>query len=145
MAKMKKLDRTVDQVIAWSRAQSKHPTQSWSGKCQSHCRQAYGVNAWAASAIIAWKKIPPEYRHDGGKPSAAPRGALLYYSGGEYGHVAIAIGRKTSTNCMSNDYVRPGEIDSCSRLFPRWGLTYLGWSNWTPFGVLALDAVKAKP
>ena len=138
MAK-KYLPRNINEVITWSRNQVKNPTQDWTGLCQSHCRQAYGVPAWAPSAIAAWHKIPDAQKHVGGKPKDAPRGALLYYAGGKFGHVAIAVGKKTSTNCLSNDYVRPGMIDSCSREFPRWGLKYLGYSAWTPHGSLRLD------
>jgi len=138
MAK-KYLSRNINEVITWSRNQVKHPTQDWTGLCQSHCRQAYGVPAWAGSAIIAWRSIPAAQKHPGIKPSSAPRGSLLYYDIGKWGHVAIAIGKKTDTSCLSNDYVRQGMIDACSRDFPRWGATYLGWSAWTPVGSLRLD------
>ena len=57
MAK-KYLPRNINEVITWSRNQVKNPTQDWTGLCQSHCRQAYGVPAWAPSAIAAWHKIP---------------------------------------------------------------------------------------
>jgi hypothetical protein len=73
MAK-KYLERNVNQVITWSRNQVKDPTQDWTALCQSHCRQAYGVPAWAGSAIIAWRKIPKRQKKTGGKPSDAPRG-----------------------------------------------------------------------
>ena len=68
MAK-KYLERNVNQVITWSRNQIKDPTQDWTGLCQSHCRHAYGVPAWAGSAIIAWNKIP--------RSAEAPVGAPL--------------------------------------------------------------------
>lgn len=125
----------VDNVIAWSRAQMTKPTQDWSGLCQSHCRSAYGVSAWADSAIHAWGKIPQHFKHAGGKPSEAPRGAVLYYSGGSAGHAALAIGHK-GKNCLSNDYAHHGRIGVAPRTFPRWNLHYLGWSAWTPWGVL---------
>jgi hypothetical protein len=138
MAK-KYLPRNVNEVITWSRNQVKDPTQDWTGLCQSHCRQAYGVGPWAASAIIAWRAIPAAQKTVGGTPSDAPRGSLLYYDIGQFGHVAIAIGKRTHGSCLSNDYVRRGMIDACSREFPRWGVKYLGWSAWTPFGSLRLD------
>lgn len=138
LLKPRRLPRTVSTVIAWSREQSQHPTQSWQGLCQSHCRTAYGVKAWSSSAIGAWAKIPLRYRHTGGSPTDAPRGALLYYSGGKYGHVALAIGKRTSTWCLSNDYTAQGRIGVAPRTFPRWGLHYVGWSNWTPEGMLDL-------
>lgn len=134
----KVLPRSVDEVIAWGRDQIKNPTQDWTGKCQSFCRQSYGVRAWAPSAITAWNKIPARHKHQGGKPSEAPRGALIYFAGGQFGHVSLAIGKKTHDKCLSNDYVRHGQINVAPRDFPRWGLRYVGWSLWTPFG--SLDA-----
>lgn len=139
LKRKKVLPRTVDEVIEWGRGQIRKPTQSWFYRCQSFCRQAYGVKAWSGTAIGAWDRIPDAYRHHGGKPSDAPRGALLYYSGGKAGHVAIAIGKASSDKCLSNDYVRKGRIDVAPRTFPRWKIRYVGWSNWTPFGVLDLD------
>jgi hypothetical protein len=53
--------------------------------------------------------------------------------------VAIAIGKKTTASCLSNDYVRHGQIDVAPRDFRRWGLQYLVWSVWTPSGSLQLD------
>jgi hypothetical protein len=138
------LPRSVDEVIAWSRNQKDHPTQSWEGMCQSHCRNAYGVPAWAPSAAQAWEKIPDSEKHKGGNPNDAPRGALLYYLGGKFGHVALAIGKTTPNGktewCLSNDYSAKGKIGVAPRTFARWGnLKYVGWSNWTPSGSLKLD------
>ena len=130
------LDRSVDEVMKWANNQRKNPTQSWRMLCQSFCRQAYGVPAWAPSAISAWGKIPRNQKHVGGKPSDAPRGALLYYAIGKYGHVTIACGKKRSVNCLSNDYMETGQIDYAPRTLPRWNARYLGWSNWTPYGEL---------
>ena len=131
------LSRSVDEAIAWARGQVDDPTQDWTALCQSFCRQSYGVPAWSSSAIGAWGKIPPAKRHIAGKPSEAPRGALLYYGGGKWGHVAIAVGKRTKRSCLSNDYVSRGRIDQAPRTFPRWGLIYLGWSFWTPYGEMA--------
>jgi hypothetical protein len=127
------LPRSVDDAIRWSLNQSKHPSKSWKGLCQSHCRNAYGVPAWSDSAIHAWGRIPASKKHAGGNPNDAPRGALLYYSGGRFGHVALATG-VTNKRCLSNDYVRQGHIDYAPRTFPRWGLHYVGYSFWTPYG-----------
>jgi hypothetical protein len=135
----KYLKRDVADVMDWARDQRHDPSQNWAMKCQSFCRQAYGVDAWAYSAIQAWGRIPRIQKHVGGKPSAAPRGALLYYAIGKYGHVAIAAGVKTNTKCLSNDYVERGKIDYAPRSFESWGARYLGWSNWTPFGELRVS------
>jgi hypothetical protein len=128
--------KNVQEVMTWGHKQMEHPSQDWSGKCQSFCRQAYGVDAWADSALHAWGKIPRVHKVAGTDPSKAPRGAILYYAGGTYGHAALAAGIKTHDQCQSTDYVRQGQIDYAPRTFPRWGLRYLGYSFWTPFGVL---------
>lgn len=128
------LSRSVDDAIAFAERQAANPTQSWDGLCQSFCRQAYGVPAWASSAKQAWGKIPHDQKHSGGHPDDAPRGALIYFDSGTYGHVALAIGKSTNDKCYSNDYVERGHIDKAPRDFPRWGLHYVGWSYWTPSG-----------
>lgn len=130
------LARDVDDVIRWGRSEIDHPDRSYQGLCQSFCRTAYGVGAWSDSAAHAWARIPHDKRHTAGGPAAAPRGALLYYAGGTYGHVAIAIGKRTHDKCLSNDYVRRGRIDVAPRSFSRWGVDFLGWSFWTPYGEL---------
>jgi len=127
----KYLKRSVSEAIEWARRQIHHPSQSWYRLCQSFVRQAYGVPGWANSAIIAWNKIPNGKKHIGGSPSSAPRGAALYYSGGQWGHVALA----SRTHALSNDYKRRGKIDYVPRSLPAWGnFKYLGWSMWTPYG-----------
>lgn len=136
----KYLKRTVDEVMQFAKDQRNHPTQSWQGLCQSFCRNAYGVPAWAPSAIDAWHKIPKSEKHVGSNPGLAPRGALLYYSGGQYGHVALAMGKKTHDRCFTNDYTGAGQIGVAPRTFPRWGIKYLGWSTWTPYGSLDLNS-----
>lgn len=132
----KYLPRTVAEVMAFARGEIKSPDIDYSVLCQRFCRTAYGVPAWASSARKAWDAIPANRKHVGGKPTDAPRGALLYYDIGQFGHVAIAAGVKTDTRCISNDYVRRGKIDYAPRALPRWGVKYLGWSAWTPFGEL---------
>lgn len=133
------LTRSVDEAIEWGWGQAKDPSRDWTGLCQSFCRQSYNVPAWAASAIIAWRKIPKSKKVIGGKPEDAPRGALLYYEGGKFGHVALAIGKKTNRSCLSNDYIERGKIGRAPRGFPRWGIRYVGYSLWTPFGSMKID------
>ena len=132
------LKRSVDEAIEWAWGQAKDPSQDWTGLCQSFCRQAYGVGPWAASAIKAWERIPKAKKVIGGSPEDAPRGVLLYYSGGQFGHVALAIGKKTNRSCLSNDYVARGKIGRAPRGFPRWGIRYLGYSAWTPLGTMQI-------
>jgi hypothetical protein len=139
------LKRSVDDVIAWGSNQIDNPSQDWHNLCQSFCRQSYGVPAWAKSAWIAWNSIPEKEKTRSTNPANAPRGSLIYYSGGDFGHVTISIGKSTTTNVLSNDYLRRGRIDKCStRDLPRWsGIRPVGWSFWTPHGELKPDSAPA--
>lgn len=132
------LDRSVNEAIAWGRRQISHPSQNWTLRCQSFVRQCYGVPAWAGSAQSAWDSIPSTQKHWGGTPGNAPRGAAIYFRGGQYGHVMLAIGVTTHVNALSNDYDERGRIDVVPRTIPNWGLDYLGWSAWTKYGSLRL-------
>lgn len=136
----KYLKKTVQQVMTDARAEIKNPSKSWKGLCQSFCRTMYGVPAWASSASAAWDKIPAQHRHTHGGPEAAPRGALLYFKGGKYGHVMIAAGVRTKNKAIGTDYQRTGKVDYCPRRIPNWGnLKYVGWSAWTPYGELKVS------
>ena len=46
--------RNVDKAIEWMEKQSKNPSQSWKGLCQSTCRQAYSMGPFGSSAKDAW-------------------------------------------------------------------------------------------
>jgi hypothetical protein len=128
------LSRTPDEAIAWGRRQMTNPTQDWTLRCQSFVRQCYNVPAWAPSAQAAWDRIPNDQKVKGGHPSDAPRAAAIYFRGGQWGHVMLAIGKATDTNALSNDYVERGMIDVVARTIPNWNMEYLGWSAWTPYG-----------
>lgn len=130
------LPRTVGEVMRWARGQIEDPDMDYSVLCQRFCRTAYGVPAWSVSARKAFDATPRQHKHTKGEPEDAPRGALLYYDIGTFGHVALAAGVHTDTRCISNDYIRRGKIDFAPRDLPRWGVRYLGWSAWTPFGEL---------
>lgn len=129
--------KTIQQAEDWAHAQISKPSQSWKSQCQSFVRQAYGVGSWAPSAYDAWLKIPSKQRHFS-VIEDAPRGAAIYFKhrvgDPRPGHVVIA----TEHNCLSNDIYRSGEIDVAPRdiFISKWNMEYLGWSLWTPFGVI---------
>lgn len=130
--------RNINEAIAYGRGQIDHPSQQWVALCQSFVRNCYGVPAWAPSAYDAWLKIPVKHRQLG-PIEQAPRGAAIYFkrnkAGSERpGHVVLA----TKTACLSNDIYRHGGIDNAPRTVfePKWNMGYLGWSLWTPYGVL---------
>lgn len=130
--------RTVQEAEDWGHGQVHHPSQSWAGLCQSFVRNCMGVPAWAATAYDAWMRIPAHQRHEGGDVMDAPRGVALYFKhasgAARPGHVVLS----TKTHCLSNDIYRHGMIDVAPRtvFVPHWGMHYLGWSGWTPHGVM---------
>ena len=146
----KELERTVEQAIAWGRARidkldGPKPGGRWDARCQQFVRSCLDTPAWAAklpgvdSAIEAFYAIPEEWRFETSDPREAPRGAQVYYEIGTYGHVVLAIGKTTNQWALGNDYVRQGRIDVCPRDLPRWRAKCVGWSTWTPFGMLDIS------
>lgn len=128
---------TVDAAIlaAWAEQRSRRAT--WRVLCLKFCRTMYGLPVVAPSARQFGDMVPAKYRHTG-HPSHAPRGALLVYDIGEFGHIAIAIGRTTNDTCLSNDYIETGRIDPAPRTFPRWPVSFRFWTEWTPYGLIDL-------
>ena len=54
--------RNVDKAIEWMEKQSKNPSQSWKGLCQSTCRQAYSMGPFGSSARDAWGNVKDRYK-----------------------------------------------------------------------------------
>ncbi len=120
-------NRDVDGAIKWLKDQSKSPSQSWKGLCQSSCRQAYNLPAWAPSAIDAWKSVKSKYKveckdhTDKSWWSAIPRGAIIYSLAGKYGHAWVADDDMTG---WSVDYKRSGHIDRVEIRLKGWNSYY---------------------
>lgn len=129
--------RSVDAAILAAWAESRSRRAIWRVLCLKFCRTMYGLPVVAPSAKIYGDMVPPQYRH-AGRPEDAPRGALLLYDLGEFGHIAIAIGKKTRDKCLSNDYISTGRIDPAPRSFVRWGVRFRFWTEWTPYGLIDL-------
>jgi hypothetical protein len=124
---------SIDKALEYARSQWKNSTAGWEGHCQKFVRSCYGVPAWAASAKLAWDKIPAEHKFT--VPfEEIPRGAAIYFTMGEYGHVMIA----GYQDAFSNDYKRHDRIDPVPRDIPLWHgkRSYVGYSFWTPFGIV---------
>ncbi len=117
----------------WMMEQHRLGTTGWSGMCAKAARSALGVPPVAPSAA-AWAALAERHGQlHKGKPEDAPEGSGLLYSGGKYGHAANA--GKHKEWCWSTDYERQDHIGRAPRDFPRWHLTYLGWTGWTSYGV----------
>jgi hypothetical protein len=97
----------------------------WRNLCLKRVRTLLGVPAKYASAILAWRHVAPEDRHDDPEP---PRGVPVFWAIGTYGHVAVSDGGGW---CFSTDIMRRGRLDRVpiALISQRWGATYLGWSE----------------
>lgn len=87
--------RSVDAAIGWMRAQDASNSGGWQARCLAAVGQAYGhagttqVNGrfWARDQLTA---MPDRYKLP--TSSNPPRGALVFWDTGRYGHIAISNG-----------------------------------------------------
>ena len=99
----------------------------FAGHCHKTCQDAWGLPVMYASAIDAWNHIPAQHRHT--NLDTAPIGAPVFFSGGQYGHVALMSDKKgilISTDAPTRDYI--GEVP-VSYFTKKWGKTLLGWAS----------------
>jgi surface antigen len=88
---------------------------------------AYGYGASGfTSAAVHWADTPSQYKHTG--DTNPPAGALVFFTTGVYGHVALAMG---SGQLASNDIHGNGTFTytTISEIETKWGAGYLGWTN----------------
>lgn len=146
------MTRSVEEALAYAKAESERRSQDWAAYCQRFVRSCYGIEPLFASAWAQWLGADPEDRNPGIDPGEAPVGAALCYRGGAYGHIMLAArDRDGVPMAWSNDLVRRGQIDYVPRSAPvtTWGQTYVGWLSAVndvdlPLG-LAPDAPPKRP
>lgn len=123
--------RTVEQALAFARAEHDHETQDWTNYCQRFVRSCYAIPSGFASAWAQWLGADAEDRVAGGNPADAPLGSALCYKGsGPYGHIMLAARPSAGVaGAWSNDLVRSGDIDWSARTAPttKWAQGYLGY------------------
>lgn len=123
--------------MAWALAElrSSDPTWSnqlrapWSGYCEAFVEIAYGTRHHYASANANFKAQKAAGRlHTDANP---PVGALVFYAGAPYGHVAISVGRGQVVTTWGQDGQRYAVRQVGLRAFAN---PYLGWAyppgNW---------------
>lgn len=117
------MTNTPDKAISLARHQSNYGPVFRVGTCLKQVRTCYGVGSLYPDAATAWRHT--KFRGSG----PAPRGAILWWTGGSdgHGHVALATG---DGYCWSTDIRRPGWFNKVpiSEIHQKWGLTYVGWS-----------------
>lgn len=103
------------------------------GMCARWTREQFGVTALGdfdgdgdADAVDMWKASVLK-NHDDHNP---PAGVPVFWSGGSkgHGHAAISLG---GGMVRSTDAWTPGQVGTVplSEVAPRWGMTYLGWTQ----------------
>jgi hypothetical protein len=121
--------RNVDKAIEWMEKESKNPSQSWKGLCQSTCRRAYSMGPFGGSAREAWGNVNSRFKvnitnyKDKEWWQSVPRGAILYSvpPNSKYGHAWLANGDMTG---WSVDYKRSGFIDLVEIRLKGWASYY---------------------
>lgn len=121
-------------AVAWAYAELHSPDPSWSnqlrgpwsGYCEAFVEIAYGTRHHYASASANYQAhLRAGLIHTDNNP---PIGALVYYGGGQYGHVALSVGggRIITTLGQVNQRLPISEISLSSLKNP-----YLGWAHAT--------------
>lgn len=117
-------NKTGSAAINW--AQARIGDSGWYALCQKFVRMALGAGGGFPSAITAWKGA--KYKHGISNPNQVPAGVPVYWSGGQYGHVALSTGggRIISTDFPKRGYIGTGTI---SGLTSAWRKPLLGWTE----------------
>lgn len=116
--------RTASQVAAWAKDQKDRNTTGWTGLCLKFARMAAGGPGGQYDANAGWAAA--RYKHRGDR--TAPRGSIVWYAGGNHGHVAVSAG---NGDIYSTDIVTRGQVDQVplGRPESKWGQTYRGWTE----------------
>ena len=99
---------------------------AWQGHCAHTVACAYGRFASGWDAWQGWVTTAERYQRDGRQKDNPPRGALVFFVGGRYGHVAIANGRG---KIWGNDAPVHGRIGlvPVGWITSHWGYELVGW------------------
>lgn len=119
--------RTPQQAAQWAADQARRGTSGWQGLCERFARSSYGLPGKYPSAKAHWQDAVRTGRaHRGSNP---PVGALVYWTGGRYGHAAVSVG---GGRVASTDIKRRGKVDivPISYINRHWSnMTYEGWAD----------------
>ena len=132
--------KTGTEAVRWMWLTSKANATGFAGWCLRTCRRAWGLPSDETSAIKEWNSIPASKKST--KWWLAPTGAPHFWSGGEFGHVALQSGVKGfvwSTDAPVNDKIGKVRIGWFKK---HWGYKYLGWSKEFQNKQLPLKDVK---
>jgi hypothetical protein len=99
---------------------------AWQGHCAHTVACAYGRTYSGWDAYRGWEQTVEKHRRDGRQMSNPPRGALLFFKGGSYGHVCVSNGRRKA---WTNDAPTTGRIGlvPITWFAAHWQSRYVGW------------------
>ena len=133
MAKVTPTGRATPPTLKWLHGQHDDKGTEWYRRCLSLARQARALPGVYPDAQSAWDSAHRKHPLNEASFRNVPRGAPLFFRGGEWGHVATYAGRTKDQIhvCWSNDaYVRGGvslvPVDFFSK---NWGFELLGWTE----------------
>jgi hypothetical protein len=117
-------------VTASSGAAALGNADAWTSYETGMCLQwvrgpCWGIGSLYGSAIEAWNGA--KFKHPGDRHP--PKGAPMFYKGGQYGHIVISRGDgelMRSTDCTSTGRVSNEDLDW---IVTHWGRDYLGWTE----------------
>jgi hypothetical protein len=108
------------------------------GQCLKYTRTWLDIPARYPSAIDAWNNA--QHKHVNGRDKdaqAPPMGAPVFWRGGRYGHIALAVDNDRG---RSTDTTRSGLVSTAPGDWWRqnWNMPYLGWTEdlngiWIPY------------
>lgn len=112
--------QTGDEAVA----NAKRFTTCTPGMCLAYTRTWLEIDSGALSAIDAWEAAKHKHRGDHNPPRAAP----VFWSGGDFGHIALAV---TKDLIRSTDTTSVGRVATVSDTWheSNWGKHYLGWTE----------------
>lgn len=119
--------RTCAGAVQWAVSNiSTRRNPDYIGMCDKIMARAYGRSySGFTSAWVHWNDTPNKYKHKGDRNP--PAGALVFFQGGKYGHIAISTG---GANLISTDIGGAGTLtrSTIGTIESKWGQKYVGWT-----------------
>ena len=105
-------------------ANARRFTSNQPNMCLMYTRTWLEIGSRELSAIDAWNAARHKHRGD----HNPPRGAPVFWGGGEFGHIALAV---TKDLVRSTDTKSTGRVSTVSDRWHEinWGKNYLGWTE----------------
>jgi len=119
--------RSAAEAVAYSRRYTSYRSQY----CLNFVQTMFAAPWSGPSAIWAWNNAKGRHGPDPSPPAGVP----VFWTGGQYGHIAISVG---GGRCRSTDWPRAGRAGQTApvaeagiqEIARAWGRTYAGWAEY---------------